>query len=143
VKDFDPHRFRKDKAGQAMPRRPIPPEVLQEIRDLAAGWGKIVAKRAFGESGPGLDVDFDTMEQIALAAALGLTEGTLSTSLQQQARALDEDQPCPACGSPCPVRRQPRTLATPGATVTHDEPACHCPACRRDFFPPKAPAAPG
>jgi hypothetical protein len=80
-----------------MPRRPIPPEVLQEIRDLAAGWGKIVAKRAFGEDGPGLDVDFDRMEQIALAAALGLTEGTLSTSLQQQARALDEDQPCPAC----------------------------------------------
>ena len=125
-----------------MPRRALTPEMLQEIRALAAGWGKIVAKRAFGESGPGLDVYFDTMEQIALAAALGLTEGTLSTTLEQQARALDEDQPCPACGAPCSVRRQPRTLASPGATVTHHEPVCHCPACRRDFFPPTAAAAP-
>jgi hypothetical protein len=121
-----------------MARRELPPELLREIRDLAAGWGKVVAKRAFGEGGPGLDVDFDTMEQLALAAALGLTEGTLATSLQQQARALDEDQPCPACGAPCPVRLRPRTLASPGATVTHREPVCHCPACRRDFFPPTA-----
>jgi hypothetical protein len=125
-----------------MPRRQLTPEMLQEIRDLAAGWGQIVAKRAFGDQGPGLDVDFDTREQIALAAALGLTEGTLSTSLEQQAHALAAEQPCPACGTPCPVRRAPRTLASPGVTVTHDEPVCHCPACRRDFFPPAAPVAP-
>jgi hypothetical protein len=143
LKNFVPHVFCKHKAGHAMPRRQFTPEMLQEIRDLAAGWGKIVAKRAFGDSGPGLDVDFDTMEQIARAAAAGLTEGTLSATLEQQARALDEDQPCPACGAPCPVRREPRTLASPGATVTHNEPACHCPACRRDLFPPAAPAAPG
>ena len=126
-----------------MPRRQLTPEMLQEIHDLAAGWGKIVARRAFGEDGPGLDVDFDTMEQVARAAAAGLTEGALATALEQQARALTEDQPCPACGTPCPVRREPRTLASPGATVTHNEPVCHCPACRRDFSPPAAPAAPG
>jgi len=125
-----------------MPRRALTPGMLQEIRDLAAGWGKIVARRAFGEDGPGLDVDFDTMEQVARAAAAGLTEGALATALQQQSQALGEQQPCPDCGAPCPVRRQPRALATPGATVTHSEPVCHCPACRRDFFPPAAPAAP-
>jgi len=117
--------------------------MLQEIRDLAAGWGKIVARRAFGDSGPGLDVDFDTMEQIARAAAAGLTEGTLSTALEQQAQSLGEQQPCPACGVPCPVCREPRALASSGATVTPSEPVCHCPAGRRDFFPPAAPAAPG
>jgi hypothetical protein len=126
-----------------MPRRQLTTEMLQQIRDLAAGWGKIVARRAFGESGPGLDVDFDMMEQIALAAALGLTEGTLATSLEQQAQVLAEDQPCPACGAPCPVRHEPRTLATPTASVPHREPACHCPTCRRDFFPPAARPAPG
>ena len=126
-----------------MPRRPLTAEEIQEIRALAAGWGKIVAKRAFGESGPGPDVDFDTMEQIARAAAAGLTEGTLATGLEQQAQALGDTQPCPACGTPCPVRREPRQLATPGTTVSHSEPACHCPACRRDFFPPAAAAAPG
>jgi hypothetical protein len=71
-----------------------------------------------------------------------LTEGTLSTTLEQQSQALTEDQPCPACGSRCPVRREPRALASPGTTVTHHEPVCHCPACRRDFFPPTTSVAP-
>jgi len=125
-----------------MPRRELPPELLREIRDPAAGGGKIVARRPFGEQGPGLDVDFDTPEQVARAAALGLTAGALATALRQQAGALGAQQPCPSCGAPCPVRRQPRALAAPGATVTHNEPVCHCPAGRRDFFPPAA-AAPG
>ena len=126
-----------------MPRRQLTPEMLQEIRDLAAGWGKIVARRAFGDQGPGLEVDFDTMEQIARAAAAGLTEGTLATALGQQSQALGDTQPCPACGTLCHVRHQPRELATPGASVRHSEPVCHCPAGRRDFFPPANPAAPG
>ncbi len=74
MEDFGWYRFRKHKAGQAVPRRQLTPGMLREIRDLAAGWGQIVAKRAFGASGPGLDVDFDMMEQIAQAAALGLTD---------------------------------------------------------------------
>src|SRR4051794_34282900 len=34
----------------------------------AKQWGKIVVRRAFGEHGPGLDVDLDAMEQVAAAA---------------------------------------------------------------------------
>src|SRR5262249_38499108 len=126
-----------------MPRRQLTPEMLQEIRDLAAGWGKIVARRAFGDSGPGLDVDFDTMEQIARAAAAGLTEGPLAPAPERPAPSLGAQPPRPASGPPSPVRPHPRALASPGATVPHSEPVCHCPACRRDFFPPAAPAAPG
>jgi hypothetical protein len=29
-----------------------------------------------------------------------------------------------------------------GAAVVPNEPACHCPACRRDFFPPTTAAGP-
>jgi hypothetical protein len=29
-----------------------------------------------------------------------------------------------------------------GAALQQSEPVCHCPDCRRDFFPPTAPAAP-
>jgi hypothetical protein len=62
---------------------------------LAAQWGKIVARRACGDTGPGLDLDLAAMEQIAEAAARGLTEGTLATLLEQQAQALAADSPCP------------------------------------------------
>jgi hypothetical protein len=126
-----------------MARRELPPQVLQELRDRAAGWGKIVARRAFGDAGPGLDTDFDAMEQLARAAAAGLTEGALATLLEQQAQALGEQARCPDCGIPCAVHREPRTLHGPGATVAQSEPVGHCPACRRDFFPPAAAAAPG
>src|SRR5437763_15655763 len=95
-------------------RRQQTPQELQELRTPASQWGKIVARRAFGDAGPGLDVDLDAMEQVAQAAAAGLTEGALQTCLEQQAQALGAEQPCPACGRPCPVRRAPRPLAVRG-----------------------------
>jgi hypothetical protein len=121
----------------------LSPQELQKIRDLAAQWGKIVARRAFGDTGPGLDVDLLALEQVAAAAARGLTEGTLVSLLEQQARALPPQQPCPDCGTLCPVGHEPRPLACGhGGTLTYDEPLCSCPACRRDFFPPAARLAP-
>jgi hypothetical protein len=109
---------------------------LQEIRELAAGWGKIVARRAFGESAPGEPIDLATMEQLAAAAAAGLTEGTLGVLLEQQAQALSAQQPCPDCGRLCTVGHEDRPLAVKGASLNLHEPVCHCPDCRRDFFPP-------
>ena len=126
-----------------MPRRKPSPEELQEIRGLASRWGKIVARHAFGEAGPGTDVDLDAMEQVAAATAAGLTEGTLSTLLEQQAHLLGTEQPCPGCGRLCAVRRAERSLNVRAGPVTQREPIGHGPDCRRDFFPPAAAAAPG
>lgn len=126
-----------------MPRRQLSPQELQEIRAVAARWGKIIARRAFGDQGPGTDVDFQAMEDVARAAAAGLSEGALAVLLGQQADALGTEQPCPDCGRPCTVRQEERSLTFHGGQLTHSEPLCHCPDCRRDFFPPKAPAAPG
>jgi hypothetical protein len=109
---------------------------LQQLHDLAKQWAKIVSRRAFGDDGPGLDVDFRTFEQIAHTAAHGLTEGTLQLLLEQQAAKLPPDQPCPACGAVCPTEPSTRTLTARGAEVSQTEPVAHCPACRRDFFPP-------
>src|SRR6266496_4537201 len=61
-------------------------EDLQNVHDLAAPWGKIVARRSFGEEGPGLDVGFAALEEVAAAAARGLTEGTLQCLLEQHAQ---------------------------------------------------------
>jgi len=127
-----------------MSQRPLSAEKLQEIHDLAAGWGKIIARRVFGEPGPGTDIDFQTLEQIAAAAARGLTEGTLATLLEQQAQPLlATPQPCPDCGRLCSVGSEQRALTVKGGQFTLNEPVCHCPDCRRDFFPPAAGAASG
>ena len=111
-------------------------EELDQLRVLAAQWGKIVSRRAFGDEGPGLDVDFRTFEQIAAVAAQGLTEGTLQLLLRQQADKLPHDQPCPARGELCPTQPHSRTLTAQGADIQQTERIAHCPDCRRDFVPP-------
>jgi hypothetical protein len=115
------------------------PEDIRQIRELAAAWGKVVARRAFGPQGPGLEVNLSVMEDLALEAARGLVEGTVATLLEQQAQTLGGEHPCPACQRPCPVKREPRILHLKGGHQAQaDEPVCHCPDCRRDFFPPPA-----
>ncbi len=119
-----------------MATRKLSPEQLAAVTDLAKQWGKIVARNAYGDTGPGLDVDFDQMEQIAVAATAGLAAGTLEHLAEQQARQLPAELPCPTCQRSCPVARRPREVVARGATITLREPVAHCPACRRDFFPP-------
>ena len=126
-----------------MPRRHCTPQELQERRALATQWGNIIARRAFGDDGPGLGLDLDTREQVAQAAAAGLNEGTLPILLQRQAAARGERQPCPQCGRPGAVRRAQRPPHVRGAQLRQSEPVGHCPDCRRDLFPPAAAAAPG
>jgi hypothetical protein len=75
--------FRNLKAGRPLARQSLSPEDLQNVRARAAQWGQIVARRAFGDAGPGLDLDFTALEQLAAAAAAGLTEGTLAAALEQ------------------------------------------------------------
>lgn len=111
---------------------------IAAIRGLAKQWGKIVVRRAFGESGPGLDVDFNAMEELAVAAAQGLTEGTLEEATTLQAEALTDEQPCPDCGEVCGVgaHQEARSIVVRGGgSFEHREPVCYCRRCRRSFFP--------
>lgn len=112
------------------------PEDLERISELARRWGKIVVKEHWGEGGPGLDVNLDQMEQLALAAVRGLLAGTLEAATTQQAQQLDDPQPCPDCKRPCPVVTEDRIVTTGEGSFEHHEPKAHCPDCRRDFFPP-------
>jgi hypothetical protein len=115
------------------------PEDIRKLRELAAEWGKIIARRAFGPQGPGLDVSLTVMEQLALEVSRGLVEGTVQTLLQQQAQTLGAEHPCPDCQRLCPVQSETRPLYLKGGhQLQQDEPVCHCPDCRRDFFPPPA-----
>ena len=109
---------------------------LDQLRAFTAPWSKIISRRVFGEEGPSLDVDFRAMEQIATAAAQGLTEGTLELLLRQQAKKLPDQQPCPDCGWLCTTEPSKRSLTARGAELEQVERVAHCPDCRRDFFPP-------
>ena len=52
------------------------------LRDLAYGWGKIVTRRAYGEEGPGLDLDFDSIESLAVDIGQSVLQGTIEEVLQ-------------------------------------------------------------
>jgi hypothetical protein len=116
------------------------PEQLQSITQLAHSWGKIVARHAFGEHGPGPDVDLAQMEAVATAAARGLTAGALEAATERQAQQLGTEVPCPQCGRSCGVHVEERPVQVEGGTFRHREPVCYCPTCRRDFFPSAAAA---
>ena len=108
---------------------------LSELREMAYGWGKVVTRRAFGEEGPGLDRDFDESESLAVDSGQTGIQGTSEEVLKIPSQRLGNQQPCPQCGRSCPLTKAPRTIAVRGSTIDYDEPVCHCPACRRDFFP--------
>ena len=118
-----------------MATRKLTPEELQAVTRLAKQWGKIVVRNAFGEQGPGLDVDFAQMEEVACAAAQGLTAGAIEEAAAQQGRKLGEKQPCPKCGRLCMVSAAERPMHVRGGTVQLREAKCHCLTCRQDFFP--------
>lgn len=126
---------RKFKDEHNMPFTKTPSEDSSELRDMAYGWGKIVTRRAYGEEGPGLDIDFDSIESMAVEIAQSLSRGIIEHALHSQFERLGDHQPCPTCSRAAPVRKEPRTIQVRGAVIEYDEPVCHCSACRRDFFP--------
>jgi hypothetical protein len=109
--------------------------VQSGIQQMAEGWGKIVARRVCEDVGPDLELDADDIEQVAASAARAVAKGTIEELLKKKASLLGAEQPCPACERLCAVQEEPRKIHFWGGEVAYSEPKCHCPACRRDFFP--------
>lgn len=112
------------------------------VGEMAQGWGKIVARRVHEGVGPDLDLDADEIEQVAMSAACAVARGAIEELLEKKAALLGPEQPCPSCGRMCRVERDPRSIRFWGTEVEYFEPKCHCPACRRDFFPSASGPAP-
>jgi hypothetical protein len=125
------HKFKEE---QDMSSKKLSERKMKEIEEIAAGWGKLLAREAFPD-GPGLDVTLAEMEEVAARAARAVVRGSVETMTGQQAEQFDEELPCPTCGRLCPVKRKSRPVIVRGGKITLDEPVGHCPACRRDFFP--------
>jgi hypothetical protein len=99
-----------------MPFTESPSSDSSEIRDLAYSWGKVVSRRTFGEAGPGLDLDFDSIESLAVDIAQALLQGTVEEILRTQTERLGAEQPCRHCEPGAPAgRRTCRTWLGPGA----------------------------
>jgi hypothetical protein len=125
-----------------MPFRKSLPMDRTGVESMAEGWGKVVARRVHEAVGPELDLDADDIEQAAIMAARAVARGTIADLLRRKTSLLGAEQPCPSCQRLCPVESRPRTIEFWGGPVPYPEPKCHCPACRRDFFPPPSdPAA--
>jgi hypothetical protein len=59
---------------------------LASLHDMASGWGKIVARRAYGDEGPGLDLDFDSIEGLAVDMGRAVVEGAIQEILRKQSQ---------------------------------------------------------
>src|SRR4051794_11666475 len=118
-----------------MPFTKAQPEDLSHLREMGYGWGKVVSRRAYGEDGPGPDIDFDSIESLAVEIGQAVIRGAIEEALKTQWKLLGDHQPCPACARDCPVDTASRTIQARGGTIQYNEPLCHCRACRRDFFP--------
>ena len=49
---------------------------------MAYGWGKIVSRRAYGEEGPGLDIDFESIESMAVDIGQAVIKGAIEETLK-------------------------------------------------------------
>lgn len=118
-------------------------EKRQELREFALGYGKILAREAYGPEGPGFDVDLAGLEEIADEVQQALLKGFCETTTAGQAGQLPSVQPCPGCGRECPVESPEeidtsRPMRLRGGSFELAEPRCYCRSCRRSFFPSAA-----
>jgi len=72
--------------------------------------------------------------EIGRRVATRMTEASLATHAADQ----PEHAPCPTCGGGGRLTRKKRSVVTADGPVDYAEPASHCLACRRDFFPDTA-----
>jgi hypothetical protein len=106
---------------------------LREIEEIAAGWGKLLARESFAE-GPGLDVSLADMEDIVARASRATVAGAVETMVADQAEQLGEQAACPGCGKICKLKRKARAMAVRGGSADLDEPVGHLPDVPSGFF---------
>ena len=78
---------------------------------------------------------FAQIEQRASEAGREMTRRVTEHLLLQQRQKMPAELPCPQCGEACRVSTKKRRITTVDGLIGYPEPACHCFACRRDFFP--------
>lgn len=83
----------------------------------------------------GENATFASIEAAARQLGRAVTRHVTQDLALRQTQLLAEPQPCATCGKLCAVGIDDRQLTTGDGPIELHEAVCHCPACRRDFFP--------
>ena len=106
-------------------------ELRSKISELAWELGKAERQRLRAAG------TFVELEEVVCEIGDELTRQMLGSELAERGNEADEQsQHCPTCGCPSKVATpRQRSLLSSRGEVKYHEPACHCPSCRRSFFP--------
>lgn len=105
-------------------------EKFEDCVAAMAAWG-------FGPDGPPIETSFAEIEEFGHEVGKMLARALDERLTHQHAAHFQEAAACPGCEATCPVAEDPNTrdVQTTDGDVPLHEPLCHCPACKRDFFP--------
>lgn len=81
------------------------------------------------------DVRFTEMESAGHQLGQAVAQMATERLAISRAERLEGPQACPRCGCSCPLSHRDRKLTTVDGPIDLHEAVCHCPKCRRDFFP--------
>jgi hypothetical protein len=117
----------------------LTPEMKAKFDELVA----MLARRGFGERPP-RDTTFAQIEKFGHQAGRMVARAVDAHLADQHAEHFVDEEPCPTCDEKTPSKESPHALSlqTQDGEVTLHEPTCHCPRCRRDFFPSANPISP-
>lgn len=112
----------------------LPPLAKQKFQELVA----LLAETGFGPDGPSPETDFATIESFGHRAGQMLGRAVDAHLVGRHAEHFQEGV-CPTCKtaaeSTALEKEKTRPLQTQDGTIPLVEPACHCPKCKRTFFP--------
>jgi hypothetical protein len=129
---------RKWKEERQMAKATRKVDIPPELRPVVAAAAKNLATHLWGVQGPAWGTSFASLEELTVQITQLLGEQLLQQALQRQAgQPLPDDlQVCPACAGPLgELPAEPRSVHTTVGTADWQEPARHCPRCRRAFSP--------
>lgn len=110
----------------------LTPEIAEKIQELAA----LVARERFGPDGqPPLETAFSTIEEIGHQVGRHVATEVDAQLTARHRQHFAGPQPCPQCGRLCAPGRGTHDVTTRDGPMALPEVRCHCPVCRRDFFP--------
>jgi hypothetical protein len=112
--------------------------LIDQVRQSLQGTAKNAVHKVWGPEGPPWGTSFTDLEELAVQIGQIVASEVLQQALAAQSQHLPAAPlpSCPTCAGPLQdLPPEPRSVHTRAGLADWQEPARHCPRCRRDFFP--------